>query len=53
MHKLKEFQIYHAVTEIQIQQLKRKLQSLEQEKGHWRVEKAQLEQSVKEKKDDM
>ena len=53
MHKLKEFQIYHAVTEIQIQQLKRKLQSLEQEKGHWWVEKAQLEQSVKEKKDHM
>lgn len=41
------------MTEIQIQQLKRKLQSLEQEKGHWWVEKAQLEQSVKEKKDHM
>lgn len=32
-------------TEIQIQQLKRKLQSLEQ-KGHWWVKKAQQEQSV-------
>ena len=41
------------MTEIQIQQLKRKLQSLEQEKGHWWVKKAQLEQSVKEKKDHM
>lgn len=41
------------MTEIQIQQLKRKLQSLEQEKGHWWVEKAQLEHSVKEKKDHM
>lgn len=40
------------MTEIQIQQLKRKLQSLEQ-KGHWWVKKAQLEQSVKEKKDHM
>ncbi|XP_023602087.1 neurabin-2 [Myotis lucifugus] len=48
-----ELQIKHAVTEAEIQQLKRKLQSLEQEKGRWRVEKAQLEQSVEENKERM
>jgi len=51
VHKFKELQIKHAVTEAEIQQLKRKLQSLEQEKGRWRVEKAQLEQSVEENKE--
>ncbi|KAJ1057731.1 hypothetical protein K5549_005549 [Capra hircus] len=44
--------VVHQDSRIQIQQLKRKLQSLEQ-KGHWWVKKAQLEQSVKEKKDHM
>ncbi|XP_004608956.2 neurabin-2 [Sorex araneus] len=53
VHKFKELQIKHAVTEAEIQQLKRKLQSLEQEKGRWRVEKAQLEQSVEENKERM
>lgn len=41
------------MTEAEIQQLKRKLQTLEQEKGRWRVEKAQLEQSVEENKERM
>ncbi|KAB0394498.1 hypothetical protein E2I00_015629, partial [Balaenoptera physalus] len=53
VHKFKELQIKHAVTEAEIQQLKRKLQSLEQEKGRWRLEKAQLEQSVEENKERM
>ncbi|MEJ1272173.1 protein phosphatase 1 regulatory subunit 9B [Cricetulus griseus] len=53
VHKFKELQIKHAVTEAEIQQLKRKLQSLEQEKGRWRAEKAQLEQSVEENKERM
>ncbi|XP_019062445.1 neurabin-2 [Fukomys damarensis] len=48
-----QLQIKHAVTEAEIQQLKRKLQSLEQEKGRWRVEKAQLEHSVEENKERM
>ncbi|NXD04529.1 NEB2 protein, partial [Certhia familiaris] len=46
-------QIKHAVTEAEIQQLKRKLQCLEQEKARWRAEKAQLEQSVEENKERM
>uniref|UniRef100_F7D2K5 Protein phosphatase 1 regulatory subunit 9B n=1 Tax=Monodelphis domestica TaxID=13616 RepID=F7D2K5_MONDO len=53
VHKFKELQIKHAVTEAEIQQLKRKLQGLEQEKGRWRAEKAQLEQSVEENKERM
>ncbi|NWS86532.1 NEB2 protein, partial [Toxostoma redivivum] len=53
VHKFKELQIKHAVTEAEIQQLKRKLQSLEQEKARWRAEKAQLEQSVEENKERM
>ncbi|XP_033926236.1 neurabin-2 [Melopsittacus undulatus] len=53
VHKFKELQIKHAVTEAEIQQLKRKLQSLEQEKTRWRAEKAQLEQSVEENKERM
>nr|XP_013798779.1 PREDICTED: neurabin-2 [Apteryx mantelli mantelli] len=53
VHKFKELQIKHAVTEAEIQQLKRKLQCLEQEKARWRAEKAQLEQSVEENKERM
>ncbi|MBN3293633.1 NEB2 protein, partial [Polypterus senegalus] len=48
-----ELQIKHAVTEAEIQQLKRKLASSEQEKMRWRMEKAQLEQSVEENKERM
>nr|XP_033774480.1 neurabin-2 [Geotrypetes seraphini] len=53
VHKFKELQIKHAVTEAEIEQLKRKLQSIEQEKARWRVEKAQLEQGVEENKERM
>ncbi|XP_074117267.1 neurabin-2 isoform X2 [Sminthopsis crassicaudata] len=53
MEPEKLLQIKHAVTEAEIQQLKRKLQGLEQEKGRWRAEKAQLEQSVEENKERM
>ncbi|XP_015741400.1 neurabin-2 [Coturnix japonica] len=53
VHKFKELQIKHAVTEAEIQQLKRKLQCFEQEKARWRAEKAQLEQSVEENKERM
>ncbi|XP_075417755.1 neurabin-2 isoform X2 [Tenrec ecaudatus] len=53
MEPEKLLQIKHAVTEAEIQQLKRKLQGLEQEKGRWRLEKAQLEQSVEENKERM
>ncbi|MBN3316508.1 NEB2 protein, partial [Atractosteus spatula] len=52
-HKFKELQIKHAVTEAEIQQLKRKLAQAEQEKLRWRMEKAQLEQSVQENKERM
>ncbi|KAJ8251874.1 hypothetical protein GJAV_G00226390 [Gymnothorax javanicus] len=52
-HKFKELQIKHAVTEAEIQQLKRKLAHAEQEKLRWRMEKAQLEQSVRENKERM
>ncbi|XP_030364607.1 neurabin-2 isoform X2 [Strigops habroptila] len=51
VHKFKELQIKHAVTEAEIQQLKRK--NLEQEKARWRAEKARLEQSVEENKERM
>ncbi|XP_030076272.1 neurabin-2 [Microcaecilia unicolor] len=53
VHKFKELQIKHAVTEAEIEQLKRKLQAIEQEKARWRVEKAQLEQGVEENKERM
>ncbi|XP_078501367.1 neurabin-2 [Lissotriton helveticus] len=53
VHKFKELQIKHAVTEAEIQQLKRKLHSIEQEKARWRMEKAQLEQSVEDNKERM
>ncbi|XP_076852986.1 neurabin-2 [Brachyhypopomus gauderio] len=52
-HKFKELQIKHAVTQAEIHQLKRKLAHAEQEKLRWRVEKAQLEQSVRESKERM
>ncbi|XP_061086182.1 neurabin-2 isoform X2 [Conger conger] len=52
-HKFKELQIKHAVTEAEIQQLKRKLTHAEQDKMRWRMEKAQLEQSVQENKERM
>ncbi|CAH2302697.1 neurabin-2 [Pelobates cultripes] len=51
VHKFKELQIKHAVTEAEIQQLKRKLAGLEQERSRWRVEKVQLQQSVQENRD--
>ncbi|XP_028840951.1 neurabin-2 [Denticeps clupeoides] len=52
-HKFKELQIKHAVTQAEIQQLKRKLAHAEQDKLRWRMEKAQLEQSVRESKERM
>ncbi|XP_030649451.1 neurabin-2 [Chanos chanos] len=52
-HKFKELQIKHAVTQAEIQQLKRKLAHAEQDKLRWRMEKAQLEQSVRENKERM
>lgn len=51
VHKFKELQIKHAVTEAEIQQLKRKLAGLEQERSRWRMEKVQLQQSVQENRD--
>ncbi|XP_063815972.1 neurabin-2 [Pseudophryne corroboree] len=51
VHKFKELQIKHAVTEAEIQQLKKKLAGLEQERSRWRVEKVQLQQSVQENRD--
>ncbi|XP_075702495.1 neurabin-2 [Rhinoderma darwinii] len=51
VHKFKELQIKHAVTEAEIQQLKRKLAGLEQDRSRWRVEKVQLQQSVQENRD--
>ncbi|XP_062388737.1 neurabin-2 isoform X2 [Sardina pilchardus] len=53
VHKFKELQIKHAVTQAEIQQLKRKLAHAEQEKLRWRMERAQLEQSVRESKERM
>ncbi|XP_048871374.1 neurabin-2 isoform X2 [Brienomyrus brachyistius] len=50
-HKFKELQIKHAVTEAEIQQLKRKLAQADQAKLRWRMEKAQLEQSLQENKE--
>uniref|UniRef100_A0A673YCT1 Protein phosphatase 1 regulatory subunit 9B n=1 Tax=Salmo trutta TaxID=8032 RepID=A0A673YCT1_SALTR len=52
-HKFKELQIKHAVTQAEIQQLKRKLAHAEQDKLRWRMERAQLEQSVRENKERM
>ncbi|XP_029428799.1 neurabin-2 [Rhinatrema bivittatum] len=53
VHKFKELQIKHAVTEAEIEQLKRKLQAIEQEKARWRAEKAQMEQGMEENKERM
>ncbi|XP_030629490.1 neurabin-2 [Chanos chanos] len=53
MHKYKELQIKHAVTQAEIQQLKRKLNHAEQEKQRWRGEKAQLERSLQENRERM
>ncbi|XP_029933444.1 neurabin-2-like [Myripristis murdjan] len=52
-HKYKELQIKHAVTQAEIQQLKRKLHHAEQEKQRWRMDKAQLEQTLQENKERM
>uniref|UniRef100_A0A4W4E7I9 PDZ domain-containing protein n=1 Tax=Electrophorus electricus TaxID=8005 RepID=A0A4W4E7I9_ELEEL len=52
-HKFKELQIKHAVTQAEIHQLKRKLAHAEQEKLRWRMEKTQLEQTVRESKERM
>ncbi|KAL0992690.1 hypothetical protein UPYG_G00096830 [Umbra pygmaea] len=52
-HKFKELQIKHAVTQAEIHQLKRKLAHAEQDKQRWRMERGQLEQSVRENKERM
>lgn len=52
-HKYKELQIKHAVTQAEIQQLKRKLHHAEQEKQRWRMDKAQLEQTLQDNKERM
>ncbi|XP_047232735.1 neurabin-2-like [Girardinichthys multiradiatus] len=52
-HKYKELHIKHAVTQAEIQQLKRKLHHAEQEKQRWRMDKAQLEQTLQENKERM
>uniref|UniRef100_A0A3Q2YCW0 Protein phosphatase 1, regulatory subunit 9Bb n=1 Tax=Hippocampus comes TaxID=109280 RepID=A0A3Q2YCW0_HIPCM len=53
-HKYKEqLQIKHAVTQAEIQQLKRKLHQAEQDKQRWRMDKAQLEQTLQENKERM
>ncbi|XP_026060126.1 neurabin-2-like [Carassius auratus] len=52
-HKFKELQIKHAVTQAEIQQLKKKLAHAEQDKLRWRMERAQLEQTVRENKERM
>ncbi|XP_077595053.1 neurabin-2 [Stigmatopora nigra] len=52
-HKYKELQIKHAVTQAEIQQLKRKLHHAEQDKQRWRMDKLQLEQTLQENKERM
>ncbi|XP_077589988.1 neurabin-2 isoform X2 [Stigmatopora nigra] len=52
-HKFKELQIKHAVTQAEIQLLKRKLAHAEQDKLRWRMERAQLEQSIRDSKERM
>ncbi|KAM4705156.1 neurabin-1 [Rhinophrynus dorsalis] len=52
-HKFKELQIKHAVTEAEIQKLKTKLQTAENEKVRWELEKTQLQQNIEENKDRM
>ncbi|XP_057288568.1 neurabin-1 isoform X3 [Pezoporus wallicus] len=52
-HKFKELQIKHAVTEAEIQKLKTKLQTAENEKVRWELEKTQLQQNIEENKERM
>ncbi|KAM7386024.1 hypothetical protein PAMA_008916 [Pampus argenteus] len=52
-HKFKELQIKHAVTQAEIQLLKRKLAHGEQDKLRWRMERAQLEQNIRDSKERM
>ncbi|XP_070836643.1 neurabin-2-like [Chaetodon trifascialis] len=52
-HKFKELQIKHAVTQAEIQLLKRKLAHAEQDKLRWRMECAQLEQNIRDSKERM
>ncbi|XDV44881.1 hypothetical protein PO909_013099 [Leuciscus waleckii] len=52
-HKYKELQIKHAVTQAEIQQLKRKLNHAEQDKQRWRAEKAQMEHNMQENRERM
>ncbi|KAM6914562.1 neurabin-2-like isoform 1-T2 [Lycodopsis pacificus] len=52
-HKFKELQIKHAVTQAEIQLLKRKLAHSEQDKLRWRMERAQLEQNIRDSKERM
>lgn len=52
-HKFKELQIKHAVTQAEIQLLKRKLAHTEQDKLRWRMERAQLEQNIRDSKERM
>ncbi|XP_074553629.1 neurabin-2-like isoform X2 [Halichoeres trimaculatus] len=52
-HKYKELQIKHAVTQAEIQLLKRKLAHAEQDRLRWRMERAQLEQSIRDSKERM
>ncbi|XP_076844015.1 neurabin-2 isoform X2 [Brachyhypopomus gauderio] len=52
-HKYKELQIKHAVTQAEIQQMRKKLSHAEQDKQRWRGEKAQLEKSVQENRERM
>ncbi|XP_041852741.1 neurabin-2-like [Melanotaenia boesemani] len=52
-HKYKELQIKHAVTQAEIQLLKRKLAHAEQDKLRWRMERAQLEQNIRDSKERM
>ncbi|CAG05970.1 unnamed protein product [Tetraodon nigroviridis] len=48
-----KLQIKHAVTQAEIQLLKRKLAHAEQDKLRWRMERAQLEQSIRDSKERM
>ncbi|XP_016121358.1 neurabin-2-like [Sinocyclocheilus grahami] len=50
---LAQLQIKHAVTQAEIQQLKRKLNHAEQEKQRWRTEKAQMERNMQENRERM
>ncbi|KAI7796594.1 putative neurabin-2 [Triplophysa rosa] len=52
-HKYKELQIKHAVTQAEIQQLKRKLNHTVQEKQRWRADKALMERNMQENRERM